>query len=64
MFAVVGAIDAELIQQVQQHGAEVAVKLADGSFEVGIRLQRVHVLGHKLLPTPTTTPQPQNTNTP
>lgn len=36
VLTVVGAVDAQLIQQVQQQHAEVTVKLADGGFKAGI----------------------------
>lgn len=36
VFTVVGAVDAQLVQQVQQQHAEVTVKLADGGFEAGV----------------------------
>lgn len=44
VLAVVGAVDAQLVQQVQQQHAEVTVELADGRLEAGVRLQRVGVL--------------------
>lgn len=44
MLAVVGAVDAQFVQQVQQQHAEVTVKLADGRLEAGVRLQSVRVL--------------------
>lgn len=33
VLTVIGAVDAELVQQVQQQHAEVTVKLADGGFK-------------------------------
>lgn len=45
VLAVVGAVDAQLVQQVQQQHAEVAVKLADGGFEAGVGLEGVCVIG-------------------
>lgn len=44
VLAVVGAVDAQLVQQVQQQHAEVTVKLADGGFKACVRLVGVHVL--------------------
>lgn len=44
VLTIVGAVDAQFVQQVQQQHAEVAVKLADGSFQAGIWLDGVHVL--------------------
>jgi len=45
VFTVVGAVDAQLVQQVQQQHAEVAVELADGGFKAGVGLEGVHVFG-------------------
>lgn len=36
VLTVVGAVDAQLVQQVQQQHAEVTVKLADGGFKACI----------------------------
>lgn len=36
VLAVVGAVDAQLVQQVQQHHAKVTVELPDGGFEAGV----------------------------
>lgn len=36
VLTVVGAVDAQLVQQVQQQHAEVTIKLADGGFEACI----------------------------
>lgn len=36
VLAVVGAVDAQLVQQVEQHGAKVTVELPDGGFKAGI----------------------------
>lgn len=44
VLAVVGAVDAQFVQQVQQQHAEVTVKLANGGFEAGVWLVGVHVL--------------------
>lgn len=48
VLTVVGAVDAQLVQQVQQQHAEVAVELADSGFQAGVRLDGVHVLRQKL----------------
>lgn len=45
VLAVVGAVDAQFVQQVQQQHAEVTVKLADGRLKAGVWLQGVHMLG-------------------
>lgn len=45
MLAVVGAVDAQLVQQVQKQQAEVAVKLPDGGFKAGVGLKTLSVLG-------------------
>lgn len=47
VLTVVGAVDAQLVQQVQQQHAEVAVELADGGFQ-SIRMDGVHVLSQQL----------------
>lgn len=44
VLAIVGAVDAEFVQQVQQQHAEVAVELPDGGFQAGVWLDGVHVL--------------------
>lgn len=44
VLTVVGAVDAQFVQQVQQQHAEVTVKLADGGFEASVWLEGVHVL--------------------
>lgn len=44
VLAVVGAVDAQFVQQVQQQRVEVTVKLADGGFKAGVWLVAVHVL--------------------
>lgn len=44
VLAVVGAVDAQLVQQVQQLHAEVIVELADGGFKARVWLKGVHVL--------------------
>lgn len=36
VLAVVGAVDAQLVQQVKQHGAKVTVEFPDGGFKAGI----------------------------
>lgn len=36
VLTIVGAVDAQFVQQVQQQHAEVAVELPDGSFQAGI----------------------------
>lgn len=43
VLAVVGAVDAQFVQQVQQQHAEVTVELADGGLQ-SIRVDGVHVL--------------------
>lgn len=48
VLTVIGAVDAEFVQQVQQQHTEVTVKLADGGFKTGVRLQSVHLFGWKL----------------
>ena len=48
VLTVVGAVDAELVQQVEQQSAEVAVELADGVLKASVSLQRVNVLRYKL----------------
>lgn len=45
VLAVVGAVNAQLVQQVQQQHAEVTVKTADGGFKACVWLEGVHVLG-------------------
>lgn len=45
VLAVVGAVDAQFVQQVQKQQAEVAVELTDGGFEAGVGLRGVCVLG-------------------
>ena len=55
VLTVVGAVDAELVQQVEQESAEVAVELADGVLKASINLQGVHVLCYKLETGPMTT---------
>lgn len=47
VLTVVGAVDAQLVQQVQQQHAEVAVELADGGLQ-SIRMDGVHVLSQQL----------------
>lgn len=44
VLTVVGAVDAQLVQQVQQQHAEVTVKLTDGGFEAYVWLEGVCVL--------------------
>lgn len=44
VLTIVGAVDAQFVQQVQQQHAEVAVELPDGSFQAGVWLDGVHVL--------------------
>lgn len=48
VLTVVGAVDAQLVQQVQQQHAEVTVKLDDGGFKSGVGLKGVHMLGEEL----------------
>lgn len=43
VFTVVGAVDAELVQQVEKQHAEVAVKLADGCLKACVRLEGIHM---------------------
>lgn len=45
VLAVVGAVDAQLVQQVQKQQAEVTVELTDGGFEAGVGLKTIRVLG-------------------
>lgn len=45
VLAVIGAVDAQLVQQVKQHHAEITVKLSDGGFEAGVWLKAVRVFG-------------------
>lgn len=45
VLTVVGAVDAEFVQQVQQQHTEVTVKLTDGDFKTSVRLQSVPVFG-------------------
>lgn len=44
VLAVVGAVDAQFVQQVQQQRVEITVKLANSRFEAGIWLVGFHVL--------------------
>lgn len=44
VLTVVGAVDAQLVQQVEQQHAEVAVELTDGGFKACVWLEGVHVL--------------------
>lgn len=44
VLTVVGAVNAQLVQQVEQQHAEVTVKLADGGFKAGVWLKGIHVL--------------------
>ncbi len=44
VLTVIGAVDAQLVQQVQQQHAEVTVKLADGGFKACVWLEGIHVL--------------------
>lgn len=43
VFTVVGAVDTQFVQQVQQQHAEVTVKLADGGFKARVWLDGIHV---------------------
>lgn len=44
VFTVIGAVDTQLVQQVQQQHAEVTIKHANGGFKPSIRLEGVRML--------------------
>lgn len=44
VLTVIGAVNAKLIQQVQQQCAEVTVKLTDGAFKTCVWLQGINML--------------------
>lgn len=44
VLAVIGAVHAQFVQQVQQMGGEIAVKLVDGGFEARCEVQAVSML--------------------
>lgn len=44
VLTVIGAVNAQLVQQVQQQRAEVTVKLTDGAFKAWVGLQGIYML--------------------
>lgn len=44
VLTVVGAVDAQFVQQVKQQHAEVTVELADGDFKGWVWMEGVHML--------------------